>query len=40
MNTPGTTEGNWQWRFRHDQVPGSLQRRIHEMLEFYDRLPV
>jgi 4-alpha-glucanotransferase len=39
MNTPGTTEGNWQWRFGWDQVPDSLASQIHDMLSFYDRLP-
>ena len=39
MNTPGTTEGNWQWRFTWDQVPADLPDQIHEMLSYYDRLP-
>ena len=38
MNTPGTTEGNWHWRFLWNQVPRSLGPRIHDMLAFYDRL--
>jgi 4-alpha-glucanotransferase len=40
MNTPGTTEGNWGWRFDWAQVPRLLAARIHDMLAFYDRLPV
>jgi len=39
MNTPGTTRGNWQWRFDWNQVPQGLGQRIHELLANYDRLP-
>jgi 4-alpha-glucanotransferase len=39
MNTPGTMEGNWQWRFNWDQVPTGAEKSIHELLEEYDRLP-
>ncbi len=33
MNTPGTTEGNWSWRFRNEQVPADLAQRIRALLE-------
>ena len=39
MNTPGTTEGNWQWRFEWDQVPKDIAVRIHRLLKSYDRVP-
>ena len=39
MNKPGTTEGNWQWRFTWEQVPPGIAGRIHELLTVYDRLP-
>jgi 4-alpha-glucanotransferase len=39
MNTPGTTEGNWQWRFEWTQVDEQLGQRIHDLLAHYDRLP-
>ncbi len=39
MNTPGTTEGNWHWRFRWEQVPADLGGRMHDLLARYDRLP-
>jgi 4-alpha-glucanotransferase len=39
MNTPGTTEGNWQWRFDWEQVPAELASRIQGLLKHYDRLP-
>jgi len=39
MNTPGTREGNWQWRFTWDQVPQDLAGRLHGLLDTYRRLP-
>ena len=39
MNTPGTTEGNWHWRFQWKQVPQDLAKNIHQLLTTYDRLP-
>ncbi len=38
MNTPGTTEGNWQWRFSWEQL--TEEHRIHarQMNELYGRL--
>ena len=38
MNVPGTQHDNWTWRFRWDQVPEELPRRIRHLLELYDRL--
>lgn len=40
MNTPGTREGNWQWRFTWDQVPQDIAKRICTLLTAYDRLPL
>ena len=39
MNTPGTTEGNWQWRFSWEQVPADLTRRARDLVSSSDRLP-
>ncbi len=39
MNTPGTTEGNWQWRFDWPQVGDELPLRIRALLESSERLP-
>lgn len=39
MNTPGTTEGNWQWRLDWTQVPPGLADRIRALLASGDRLP-
>jgi len=38
MNLPGTTEGNWQWRFLRGQVPDDLSVRIREALASNQRL--
>jgi 4-alpha-glucanotransferase len=37
MNTPGTTQGNWRWRFSWDQVPPGLPGQIGEQLASSDR---
>jgi 4-alpha-glucanotransferase len=38
MNTPGTLEGNWQWRFSWTQVPQDTVTRIRVLVESYRRL--
>ncbi len=38
MNTPGTTEGNWRWRFDWDQVQPELAARIQHLLTETSRL--
>jgi 4-alpha-glucanotransferase len=38
MNTPGTTDGNWQWRFSWEQVPANLPRRIQALVSSNNRL--
>ena len=38
MNLPGTTEGNWAWRFSWDQVAEDLAERIRRRVEMYGRL--
>ncbi len=37
MNTPGTTEGNWRWRFRWEQVPPELAGRLRYLNGLYGR---
>ena len=37
MNTPGTTDSNWQWRFNWAQVTADLVARIRELVERYKR---
>lgn len=38
MNTPGTAEGNWGWRFAWSQVPGELARRVRRQVRQYGRM--
>ncbi len=38
MNTPGTTEGNWEWRFDWNQMKPDLASRMHHRLAMYGRL--
>ncbi|HHJ39679.1 MAG: 4-alpha-glucanotransferase [Methylothermaceae bacteria B42] len=37
MNTPGTIEGNWQWRFSWDQVSQADVGQIKHWVELYGR---
>ncbi len=39
FNTPGTTTGNWQWRFQWEWVPENLAAKLKHLLAIYDRLP-
>jgi 4-alpha-glucanotransferase len=39
MNFPGTTGGNWSWRFRAGELTGKLAKKLREMTEMYGRLP-
>jgi 4-alpha-glucanotransferase len=38
MNTPGTTEGNWQWRFEWSAVKPGLSARCRERARRHARL--
>ncbi|MDT0496966.1 4-alpha-glucanotransferase [Algiphilus sp. W345] len=38
MNTPGTVENNWSWRFEWSQLPGDLRARLRELIQRYGRL--
>ena len=38
MNTPGTSIGNWQWRFDWTQVPVDLPQRLYAINRLYDRV--
>jgi 4-alpha-glucanotransferase len=37
MNLPATTENNWRWRMRGDQLSPELAARLHEMIRIYGR---
>jgi len=37
MNLPGTSSGNWRWRFRHGALTSELATKLREMVVMYDR---
>ena len=37
MNTPGTTEGNWSWRFQWEQLPEGVAERLRHLTGLYGR---
>lgn len=37
MNTPGTTQGNWQWRFEWQQIDTNLPSIFEDLLTKYQR---
>ena len=37
MNTPGTNENNWRWRYSWDQVNDALSMRLAELARLYGR---
>ena len=37
MNTPGTTDGNWGWRFAWEQVDEGLAQRLRHLVQLYER---
>jgi 4-alpha-glucanotransferase len=37
MNFPGTSKGNWRWRFRPGTLTSDLAARLREMVALYDR---
>ncbi len=39
MNTPGSTEDNWQWRFDWSMLWPSLARDLRSLIDLYQRLP-
>jgi 4-alpha-glucanotransferase len=38
MNTPGTTSGNWDWRFEWEQLAPDLTARLRRMNQLYGRV--
>lgn len=38
MNTPGKSNGNWQWRFTWDQVPSDLAAKLYGWNKNYQRV--
>lgn len=39
MNTPGTTEGNWHWRFQWDQLSDQKTQQLASWVRLYGRHP-
>lgn len=39
MNTPGTSENNWCWRFSWSQLQPELAVRLRQLVERYHRNP-
>ena len=39
MNTPGTSENNWCWRFSWSQLQPQLAMQLRHLVEHYDRNP-
>jgi 4-alpha-glucanotransferase len=39
MNLPGTTTGNWKWRFDWNQVPKDLSEHLRQLVYMSGRLP-
>jgi len=37
MNTPGVTEGNWQWQFSWDMIDEQLAKNLNHMIKLYQR---
>ncbi|MDQ1363838.1 MAG: 4-alpha-glucanotransferase [Pseudomonadota bacterium] len=38
MNTPGTTEGNWRWRFDWQQLQPAMRQKMQQLLRLYGRV--
>ena len=39
INTPGTADGNWEWRLRPNFLSDDLMRSIRMLAEIYSRIP-
>jgi len=39
MNTPGTSEGNWGWRYQSESLTRELGDRLRKLTEAYGRIP-
>ncbi|WP_040852512.1 4-alpha-glucanotransferase [Thiorhodospira sibirica] len=37
MNTPGTVEDNWSWRFAWEMIPEGLEHQLRHLLHLYGR---
>jgi 4-alpha-glucanotransferase len=39
LNTPGTAQGNWEWRYTADMLTDELASRLRKLTELYGRIP-
>jgi 4-alpha-glucanotransferase len=39
MNLPGTTRGNWEWRFTADMLTATIRERLGKLTRIYERSP-
>jgi len=39
MNLPGTSQGNWEWRFTSDMLTPTIKERLRELTRVYERNP-
>ena len=39
MNLPGTSQGNWEWRFTSDMLTSTIRERLRELTRVYERNP-
>jgi 4-alpha-glucanotransferase len=37
MNLPGTSKGNWRWRFKQGALTPELAKQLHDLVVLYDR---
>ncbi|MFH0768121.1 MAG: hypothetical protein V1932_00955 [Chloroflexota bacterium] len=37
MNTPGTTQGNWGWRFTFDMLNDKIKDRLKKLTTLFGR---
>lgn len=40
MNTPGTAEGNWGWRYRSEMLTDEMRDRFNTLTQIFNRAPV
>ncbi len=38
MNTPGTTFGNWEWRYKNTEITADYKNRLRKITETYKRI--
>jgi 4-alpha-glucanotransferase len=39
MNLPGTSQGNWEWRFTDDMLTPTIREKLRELTTVYERNP-